>query len=1567
MDQSEAKDAAATIAAPGTAGGDGTATDARVAADASSFGLPFILNYWKEFDLENARTSLDEQGLKIAENQEASSKNRRKLAESTRDFKKAAREEQSKLFGALLKAYQEEVDNLTKRAKFAEAAFLGVYQKLYEAPDPVPSLASAAEVAANAAELAAENRRMHAELEEFRSESAHLKNQQATVRRLEERNRQLEQQMEEKVKEMVAMKQHVLAEESQRSMETLKSREDALQEQLRAARETVSNMQRLHEMSQSQLFELKAQSEEERASKQGEVNLLTDEVERAQARLLALEREKEALKAQLQTAQPNEAAGNGESTDSSGAVGWEAAVRAKEAVIASLHQELHALEAAGAAEREEQRAEVKRLKALLQDQESSFATLRAELATRPTQRQWEDLRKQVKILQAVGYNAVEVDDWDEPGMSSNGPGSSSDLSAAADGDSVKGGGDGGVMRSSSGADIGKLEALLLEKNKRMEHELTQVKMRLSEREEECETANSKVAALDTTVAEQRALIGKLEDDILKGYGARDKHRAASVGSIASMPGAAGGSGSGSGGDGGGTGGSGGLVDDDSVLMVVCGQRDRFRQRMGELEEELRAERERSSKLAAEVERLKADNVKLYERMRYVQDYTSAGGGGDRPNNSRSRKSDIEAGPAADVESKYKKIYEETINPFAAFSTKEREQRVRDLGLRDRITLTSGKFLLSNKYARTFVFFYSIGLHILVALSMYRLSSLSHARIKFDEAELPSKHSLLTAALSIRMGSNVLSAHYFPPAHSANHNEPHTTPGNPACAAAPTLASTAVATDANSGGHDSTSQQQEARLKLPQSSPQQQSPSASPSFHHQPPLTDPSLQRLLLALTAFSEQEQQLVPQRREGESAAAAAAAGQDELIVREDTMGQAKGMTGAEEEAVRHQQGLGPEGKEGGEERLDEAPLLIREVQAERGGHSAAGVERESCVEEGRYYPFPPPQFRYAYPPPSAATIINIALALIATPRLYTQRPPSLAPLPPHPPPFRHPTPFSSTPFYPALSPFPPPAMHRPHPSPYHAPSSSHAPSPSHAHAPSLAPPPSQSASTSSHASPVSLQSTIPPSTAATAPPSSFLPATSPLETPSQPLRAPAAAAAAAAEAPAAAAAAAAPPPPSTPSNESPGLPQSIATASLIPARLESSQPLKAQSPIPAAPPATATAAAPPSTPFIASPVMPQSTATASSIPALLDPSQPLRAQSPVPAAPPAAPPRPSTPFDASPGMPRSILTASRPQSTAAAGSIPAQLESGVGGVSSRRDGGGGAVFLKARAKGERGEVEEEEEEEEGGEGGEWEEGEEKRLESAGVRRVVVGNGGGVAGRTMLMVKKRAPVLQLRPEKMKKPRASNSVVKLTGQENAMTVGGQKESDAVAEWEAEGQDVVGGRRQDGGGSGGKGGRCTDGHKDRRATDAEEQAATAEEGDVGGGERNKVGEKGGGREMTGTCSLADGGNVVEKGREGRTFEVPSKCSLADGGNVVEKFGEERREEGLRVVRDGEGLREAGVEGRATKEELRRQQLAREQLLECPAYRNYKRGEPSSTLYIKNIAKPVTTTDLLHIFG
>ncbi|GKA77572.1 protein CASP, partial [Tanacetum coccineum] len=45
-------------------------------------------------------------------------------------------------FLAHLRCYHEEVDNLTKRAKFGENVFLHIKQKLYEAPHPYPVVAS---------------------------------------------------------------------------------------------------------------------------------------------------------------------------------------------------------------------------------------------------------------------------------------------------------------------------------------------------------------------------------------------------------------------------------------------------------------------------------------------------------------------------------------------------------------------------------------------------------------------------------------------------------------------------------------------------------------------------------------------------------------------------------------------------------------------------------------------------------------------------------------------------------------------------------------------------------------------------------------------------------------------------------------------------------------------------------------------------------------------------------------------------------------------------------------------------------------------------------------------------------------------------------------------------------------------------------------------------------------------------------------------------------------------------------------------------------------------------------
>lgn len=644
---------------------------------------------------------MDEQGLKIAENQETSQKNRRKLAENTRDFKKASSDEKLSLLNSLLKSYQEEVDNLTKRAKFGENAFLNIYQKLYEAPDPYPALASMTDQDQKLSELETENRKMKLELEEYCAEAAHLKNQQATIRRLEERNRQLEQQMEEKVREMVEMKQRSMAEDSQKTLEALKDRERSLQDQLRQATESVKNMQKLHESAQSQLFELRTQSEEDRAAKEVEVSLLMDEVERAQARLVSLEREKGDLRSQLQTTN-EDASKSSDYLESSDIL--ESSLNAKEKIISELNAELRNIESTLSSEREMHVNELKKLTTLLTEQESALMELKKELQERPTQKLVDDLKKKVQILQAVGYNSIEAEDWE---------------------------------LATNGEEMSKLEALLLDKNRKMEHELTQLKVKISEKTSVLEEAEKRIVELTSKVEEQQKLILKLEDDILKGYSSTDRRGSLlndwDIQEIGSSEASEGSDPRHASAD----------QDQSSMLKVICNQRDRFRARLRETEEELRRLKEKHEMLTVELEKTKADNVQLYGKIRYVQDYSH-----DKIVSRGPKKyaEDIESG-SSDVEAKYKKMYEDDINPFAAFSKKEKDQRYKELGLRDKITLSSGRFVLGNKYARTFIFFYSIGLHLLVFTLLYRMSALSYLNTtQQDEIILDAGNQRLTHML-----------------------------------------------------------------------------------------------------------------------------------------------------------------------------------------------------------------------------------------------------------------------------------------------------------------------------------------------------------------------------------------------------------------------------------------------------------------------------------------------------------------------------------------------------------------------------------------------------------------------------------------------------------------------------------------------------------------------------------------------------------------------------------------------------------------------------------------------------
>ncbi|KAG6588227.1 Protein CASP, partial [Cucurbita argyrosperma subsp. sororia] len=523
--------------------------------DSSSSTSPVsvVSSFWKEFDLEEEKSALDEQGLRIAENQENSQKNRRKLAESTR----------------------EEVDNLTKRAKFGENSFLNIYQQLYEAPDPYPALASIGEQDLKLSELESKNKKMKVELEEFRTEATHLKNQQATIRKLGRAQSAIGatgldtiplldslslvevpwfmslillvslERMEEKIKEIVDIKQRSLAEENQKALDAIKERERLLQDQLRREQESVSNMKRLHERAQSQLFELRAQSEKSNSL---------------------------------------------------------------------VNMELHEIETTLSSEREQHIIEIKNLNALINEKEAAIDEMKRELQARPTEKMVDDLRKNEVPLhfdslspQGLAHYAVPV------GLIL--------LMAIFLAVIIQ-------LRLKIGRlppvgkEMSKMESLLLDKNRKMEHELTQYKVKLSEKTSLLDTAESKRAELTEKVAEQQKLIQKLEEDILKGYNSKDQ--------------------------------KGSLFDDWDLSEA-----------RSELSEEIRQLKEKVGQLTVELEKTKADNVKLYGKIRYVQYYNhekvvSRG--------SKKHGEDLESGSMSDVESKYKKIYEDDTRKVFALET-----------------------------------------------------------------------------------------------------------------------------------------------------------------------------------------------------------------------------------------------------------------------------------------------------------------------------------------------------------------------------------------------------------------------------------------------------------------------------------------------------------------------------------------------------------------------------------------------------------------------------------------------------------------------------------------------------------------------------------------------------------------------------------------------------------------------------------------------------------------------------------------------------------------------------------
>ena len=138
--------------------------------------------------------------------------------------------------------------------------------------------------------------------------------------------------------------------------------------------------------------------------------------------------------------------------------------------------------------------------------ESEVNSLQKELASRPLQSEILSLQKRVKVLQAVGYGAMDLDDDDDDDDDAAEEDWDFNEQAARDEPPSK---EGGENEEET------VERLLLKKNRKIEHELTQSRNRVDEKQVELDTAVSERESLRVQLQEAKALIATLEDDLQK--------------------------------------------------------------------------------------------------------------------------------------------------------------------------------------------------------------------------------------------------------------------------------------------------------------------------------------------------------------------------------------------------------------------------------------------------------------------------------------------------------------------------------------------------------------------------------------------------------------------------------------------------------------------------------------------------------------------------------------------------------------------------------------------------------------------------------------------------------------------------------------------------------------------------------------------------------------------------------------------------------------------------------------------------------------------------------------------
>ncbi|KAF7595604.1 hypothetical protein BBP40_005351 [Aspergillus hancockii] len=670
---------------------------------------------WRGIDLSNTIAKLDTTASDIVAQQRDALVQRKDLAQKTKDFRKLDDATKLTEYKGLLKAYQSFIDVLTNHGKASSSAFLQLYSSLSEAPDPYPLLEASVDSLVHSEEtvpkLTSERNQLQSNVDRITSQL------EATEKRMEEERatrKKLEENQEAKIKEIESSWSAVLSEKSNNWTAKEKSLEEKVENQERLIKELKAS----YEVSQR----LGQEDDGGNDTQQGrataaELELISADLEKTSLRLAEVEARNEQLRLELAQVVSHS------QTEQMTSIEDDPTYLRLQSENSSLLRKLDAARFDRESERHSWESKISQA----ERQSTKVAAERDELRARIEKvADYEDIRRELEMIKSIEFSAADDDDARD--LADN-------TAVAANGTASKNG------------EKNSLEQLLLSRNRKLTDELTVLRVSHRDLQGQLETLREDLSTTKQELEKSQKLSTTLENDLLRvqeeaanafpssamsvagtytskyPYSSRrgatsptssiisgfDHSSASSNTMDAIRAGEAVGGGSG-------------------LLPMIQAQRDRFKKKNAELEEELSKMYNTVKALRQEVSSLQKDNLGLYEKTRYVSTYnrgqgasSSASAFGNKPSASSVHLSaDNPSGLSFD---RYQSAYEAQISPFAAFKGRESARAYKRMNLPERIVFSLTRIILANRTSRNLFAGYCFAIHILLFAVLYMMSTM----------------------------------------------------------------------------------------------------------------------------------------------------------------------------------------------------------------------------------------------------------------------------------------------------------------------------------------------------------------------------------------------------------------------------------------------------------------------------------------------------------------------------------------------------------------------------------------------------------------------------------------------------------------------------------------------------------------------------------------------------------------------------------------------------------------------------------------------------------------------------